>query len=266
MKTLLTCIGFFLSFNCIGQIYSEHDFTQYPIPIVNSDAWYKLDTLKMVFNVSIVEGHLRIEKKDQMLSAKEYSFAQGKLLALDFGEWGGGLYYKADHTLKQTFVVNGESVSTNNRLENYSFILRKNPVLTQIQGKHLLLAPGNTAAVVPYKGKWLFIQGSHIDPNHGSLSQLVVQKDSFTVTEILKLDAYALAITVYDDEIYIATFDGLYGIKNGKTELFLTDLFWKGLYPNSIAIDGHNIYVGMRAGYAQIDKTKMDVRFYKYGK
>jgi len=219
MKILLTLIAICLCFTGIGQTYSKGDFAPYPIPIPNSEAWYKLDTSKASFAVSINGGQLLITK-DQKLSGKEYTLAEGKLLALDLGEWGGGLYYRPDDTLKQTFYVNGEPVNANNKLENYNFVLRTNPARTLIRGKHLLLAGGNTPAIVPYKDNWFFIQGLPVGPNHGWLSQLVVQRDSFVITKILNLDAMPTAISVYNDEVFIATFDGFMVLRMGRRNYF----------------------------------------------
>jgi hypothetical protein len=264
MKKLLTLIIIFLCFNCKGQTYSQSNFSFYPTPLVNSDARYKLDTMKESFSVSIVGGQLRIGK-NTMLSGKEYALTTGKLLLLDLGELGGGLYYKPNDTSKKIFFVNGKPENVNNQLENYDWILKKSPTKNLIKGNFLLIAGGNTQAIVPYKNDWLFIQGMQIGTKHGRLSQLTIKKDSFIVSKIFNFEAIPTAMYIYKDKFFIITNNAFYSIEGGKEELVLNNLFWEGLYPNSIAVINESyIYVGMRGGYAQIDLTKKYMKFYKY--
>lgn len=88
MKQIQTIVIIFLSFNCIGQTYSKNDFSPYAIPKVRSDSWYRLNTSNnKSFSVSITAGKLQIVE-DKQISAVEYPFTNGKLLAFDYGEWG----------------------------------------------------------------------------------------------------------------------------------------------------------------------------------
>lgn len=267
MKQILTLVFIFLSFNCIGQTCSKNDFSPYAIPKVRSGSWYRLNTSNnKSFSVSITAGKLQIVE-DKQTSAVEYPFANGKLLAFDYGEWGGGLYYKPFDASKETFFVNGKLSKADNQIGNYGVVMLPNdPVRDLIKGKYVLVAPGNTQVVVPYHGYWLFIQGlAHMGQNYGSLSKLTVQKDSFIVSKIFDLDAAPTTMTIYKDKIFIATYNSFYCIHRLKKELVLDNLFWEGLYPNSIAIiNERNIYVGMHGGYAKIDLPKKEVKLFIY--
>jgi hypothetical protein len=269
MRNILTLAIIFFSLKCIGQTYSQSDFTEYPIPKVNSDAWLKLDTSsKGSFMVLEVNGQLRITK-DSTLAGKEYAISGGRLLALDLGEWGGGLFFKPDDSLRQSFLVNNKPVNVDNQLEHYDWILHNYPVYVRnlIKGKHLLIAGANTQSLVPCKKEWLFTQGMLVGPNHGWLSQLVMQNDSFTVTKLVDLDAAPKVITVYNDKVFVVTDNGFYRISGGKKETVLDNLFWAGLNPNSIAVvDENHIYVGMHCGYAKADLVKREIKFYRYNK
>jgi hypothetical protein len=272
MKCKLTIFNILLCLNCLAQSYSQTDFTLYSIPQFNSVAWYKVDTSKISFSVSITDNRLQIAKYTEA-SGKECLFSLGTLVALDVGEWGGGLYFKPNDTSKKYFSVNGKPIKADDQIGNFkTFLLKTDSRMSLIARKHVLISPGNTQAVVPYQNSWIYIHSfTNMQGNHGLLSKLNVQNDSFFVSEILDLNAITEAIAVYKQKIFIVTYNGFYCIneQNGQWSKLLEfdELFWKGLYPNSIAaINERNIYVGMRGGYAKIDLKKKGIKFYMYVK
>ncbi|MEX8548015.1 MAG: hypothetical protein V5804_10485 [Mucilaginibacter sp.] len=270
MKQLFTLVIIFFSLNCIGQTYSKNDFYPYPISKVPAKEWEKLDIAKTKsFSVFINAGKLKIVKDKPLPAGIEYAFANGKLLAFDCGEWGGGLYYKPFDASNGSFVVNGQNKKATNEIGSYDFILpAKDPTRNLIKDKYVRVASGNTKAIIPYKDYCLFIQGlAHMSENYGSLSKLTVQKDSFTVSKVLDLDAAPTTMTVYKDKIFILTYNSFYCINKQKKELILNNLFWRGLYPHSIAvINERNIYIGIYGGYAKINLPKKELKLFMYNK
>jgi hypothetical protein len=265
MKSALTLFIISLCLNCAAQTYSLNDFMLYQIPIVHSKEWIKLNNSLKSFAVSVVDGKLHITAY-QEITSKEYSIVGGKLLALDRGEWGGGLYYRPDDTSKKTIIVNGRAVGTDKLLAQSNRMIHINSD-GLIKGGYFLIAPGNIAVCAHYKNSWLFTQTMFPEQRNGWLSQLTVKNDSFEFSKMIDLGAAPLALTIATDNIFVVTYNAFYSILNGKKEAELNNLFWQGLYPNSIAvIDKKNIYIGMRAGYAWIDLMTKDIRFYLYNK
>ena len=269
-KQLFTLVAIFFNLNCSGQTYLKSDFYPYPISKVPTQDWEKLDIAKTKsFSIFISAGKLKIVKDKPLPAGIEYTFANGKLLAFDCGEWGGALYYKPFDASNETFIVNGKLTKATTEISSYDFLLPiKDPTRNLIKGKYVLVAPGNTKAIVPYNNYWLFIQGlAHMSENYGSLSKLAVQKDSFTVSKILDLDAAPNTITVYKDKIFIVTYNSFYCIYKRKKELILNNLFWRGLYPHSIAvINERNIYIGIYGGYAKINLPKKELKLFMFNK
>jgi hypothetical protein len=172
------------------------------------------------------------------------------------GEWGGGLYYKPNDTLKNAFYVNEKSTSFDNQIAGFSlFMLANDPTRKVINGKWIQIAPGNTV-----------IQGlAHMGQNYGSVSKVTQKKDSFTVSKFFTLKDAPSAIAAHKNKIFVASYNKFYSIKDGKEELVLDNLFWEGLAPNSIAfINEKNIFVGMHGGFAKIDLHKKGIKFYVY--
>ncbi len=63
----------------------------------------------------------------------------------------------------------------------------------------------------------------------------------------------------------MATMANFYVLKDFQKEMLFSNLFWMGLYPNSIAVmDEQNVFVGMRGGITQLDLVAKKLKFYKY--
>jgi|GEM_PF-5630396 len=272
MRYILVFFILFFSFHCVGQNYSRKDFTAYAISKVSPELWYKMNTSINSFSISVVAGHLQIFKA---ISARnrEYTVETGKLLPLDIGELGGGLYYKPNDATKDTFFVNGKKVIANSQLSNFKiFLLKNDPKIALIKGKHVLLEGGNMQAVMSYDNDWLFIYNfTNMQGVHGLLSKLTIKKDSFTVKNIFDLAATTEAMTIHNRQIFIITDHGFYNInadgKEWTKELVFDNPLFVKLKANSIAaINKRNIYVGLNGGYAKINLIKKNIKLFVYDK
>ena len=98
----------------------------------------------------------------------------------------------------------------------------------------------------------------------GVMYKLTATNDTFSVELLHEFGSAPLVYTIYKDQILIAAFRSFIFIKDGKQAIVFDDIFWSGLYPNSIcALDEHNIFIGMRRGIAKIDLEDKGLKFYR---
>lgn len=95
------------------QNYSLNDFKESSIPDIYSSDWYKLNSATdKEFIFSVYSGKIKIEKFYDN-SNFQYQFANGTLIAVNMGEFGGGLYYKPlDTSSFKKLFVNGKDVKS----------------------------------------------------------------------------------------------------------------------------------------------------------
>jgi hypothetical protein len=262
MKISLAFAVVFFSLNCMAQIYPLSDFST----SAKSKTWSDTSSTNKLFSVSIFRSRLEISKRVYS-TGQEYPIPGGTLLALDMGEFGGGLYYKPKNTLKDFFFVNGKQVRADYSVTNLYINMREDdPSRELVKGLHVLIAGGNTSSVIAYNNNWLFIDNNAIH-NIGSLSRLTVKKDSFTISKILDFNATPTAVATYKNKVFITTGKGFYIVEDADKKETVFETLWPELLFNSIAIiDEKNIYVGMVGGYAKIDSTTKNIVFYVYNK
>src|SRR6186997_2386997 len=108
MKILLLSLLLSGSSLCYGQEYSLKDFEECEIPKINSKEWFALNHLTdKEFVFSLDSGKIQISKY-KYLPYTQYDMKCGKLIGVNMGEFGGGLYYKPTDSTKE-FFVNGEN-------------------------------------------------------------------------------------------------------------------------------------------------------------
>lgn len=118
--------------------------------------------------------------------------------------------------------------------------------------------------IFEFNGKMYFIMGSaHGSDQGGTLFELTRENGAFSYTQILDLDSAPEAMAIYKNKILIAGHTMFMVIENfQKTNTFSTP-FWRGLYPNSIAVkDEDEVYVGMRGGYAKLSLNTKVVEYF----
>jgi len=201
---------------------------------------------------------------------KAYPLESGTLLSLDFGEWGGGLFYQPGKLSGKTFFLNGKSALVNRKLDNFKLFLSKTGHKAEaINGSnYLTVIPGNVALLQPYQGAWIGTQPFRsMAGSTNTLYKVNLSNDSITVAKLSEFDNTAVALTSYDKEIYVATRQELYKVENGNKTLLMGNVFWQNLNPNSIAvIDREHIYIGMVGGIVQFDELNKEVKFLMYNR
>jgi hypothetical protein len=217
-----------------GQVFSESDFSKSPIPVYSTDPWYVLNQSKNEFALSVKDGQLVITKV-QDKSRCEFVLPKGNLFGTDNGEWGGKLTYKPADGSKPEVKIK----------------------------------EGNIKYIFSFKDTVYFIEGlAHLGTNAGALYKLDTANNTFTVTKMLDFYDAPEAFAMYNNMLLVAGHQNFYIIHdNIMAEILLKDMFWRSLYPNSIAvIDEKHVYIGIRSGYVKLNLKTKDVTFYKYKK
>ncbi|GAB3909229.1 hypothetical protein [Mucilaginibacter boryungensis] len=255
-----------------GKGYSQtiplESFKEVTLPVSGSKEIYALNNKPgQEFAVTLVKGKLMITKATYS-PVFEYPLPEGRLLGVNQGEWGGGLYYKLNDTTIKDIYVNGDARKANTPGDPFRgglMIPERNPITKLIKGT-FLIKTGNIQKVFNYKDSLYTLEGlAHMGLSFGSISKLDIKGNKITGSLRLKFDDAPFGFAIYKDDIYMATLNRFYVIHNWREELILDHLFWSYLYPNSVAVkDAKHIYVGMRAGYAMIDAENKTVVFYQY--
>ena len=249
------------------QNYSLNDFKESSIPDIYSSDWHELNSATdKEFIFSVCSGKIKIEKFYDN-SDFQYQFANGTLIAINMGEFGGGLYYKPlDTSSFKKLFVNGKDVKSI-RQTFFGGLLAppKNPINEVIKNAYLLQS-GTFKFIFLLNDKLYLMSGlSHMDITFGDLFTIRAIKDSFFISHALHIDDSPEAMTVYKSKIFIATAKGFYILdKNLNKEKIFENLFWYGLYPTSVVVlDEENIYVTIRGGYAKLNAIKKEIKFFK---
>jgi hypothetical protein len=267
MKITLLFILTLSSLSCLAQTYSQKDFEAIQLPQDRSTEWYKLDTsLDKAFSVAIINNKL-VVRADTESVGKIYTLPEGRLMALDMGEWVGGLTYKPNDSTLRYFYVNDKPDTLNNKYFNLKmFISKKDRILNYFKGKQLRIIFGDIHQVFFYKDDVLLVEEvNDLEKDRGAILNLSINKDIVKYTVMTEINDAPHAIATYRYTIFVATLRGFYIVDNWKAKPIFESLSWYGLNPNSVAIlDKEHVYVGMHCGYAMIDLSKKSLVFYKH--
>lgn len=218
--------------NCVKNDIPK-DFVQNALPEKNSNANLELNNSKKEFSVEIVENKLKVDSvRDNTYN--QLKFFNGKLVAIDKGEWGGKIEFVADNPSQ----------------------------------KPLLIKEGNVKFIFKLNNKIYFIEGlAHLGINEGELFELEYSKNKFTYKKVLKFEDAPEAMSIYNYKLYIAGYENFYVIDKDKNKVVFKNQFWCNLLPNSVAvINESEIYIGIRAGIAKFNSVTGNAIFYKYVK
>lgn len=230
IKTILTIKILFFGPLLLGQTIKIPDnFIEAKIPSVESTEWFKLSHSKDYYAVKNVNNELRIEQT-KFKDKVEYLTKKGKLIGYDEGEFGGRLNY----------IPNSDP------------------------SKSIEIMFGNIVDIFEFNSKIYILQGGY---KGGAISELNIDKEKFNVKKLFIFDNSPLAAQVFEDKIYVVSFNGFYVVENNDWEKIFYNQFWWGLYPSSIAyFDDENIFLGIRGGIVKIDLTNRTVKFYQENK
>lgn len=219
------------STSLLGQQYSKADFVELRRSNIDSVRNVIPDRVGIrEFNITSKNNDIEInsfkEEREVMLE-----FAQGKLIGVDRGEWGGRIEF-----------------------------------LDKVSGERTLIKEGNVKFIFQYQGKTYFIEGlAHLSMSKGSMYRLDYDNSIFTPVKVIDFEDAPEAMYIHNDLLYIAGFKTFFLVKDLKKEEVFSETMWSGQYPNSIVvIDNRNVYVGFREGYAKLDIADREIRYFVY--
>ncbi len=160
----------------------------------------------------------------------------GWLLASDFGEWGGDIYWLSENGKRQHKIY-GENVG--------SFVQNAHGDLFALTGlSHMGLSTGGVLRLIPVGTKG--DKSVHDMTNAAAPWKVKVLAD-------LQEKAY-VAVAEKDGSLLVVTRDRLVRVSpDGTVRNLVEKAFWGGLYPNSLVSgDAGRLYIGMRHGVARI--------------
>lgn len=230
IKTILAIkFLFFASLLLCQSIKIPNNFVESRIPSVESPEWFKLSHSKGYYAVKNVNNELLI-KQTKFKDKVEYLTKNGKLIGYDKGEFGGRLNY----------IPNSDPSKT------------------------IEIMFGNIVDIFEFNSKIYILQGGD---KGGAILELNIDKEKFNVKRLFIFDNPPLAAQVFEDKIYVVSFNGFYVVENNNWEKIFYNQFWSGLYPSSIAyFDDENIFLGIRSGIVKIDLKNRNVKFYQENK
>jgi len=219
-------LGKFTIYGQNMRIYpSIEGLTEFEIPTVYSTDWYNLNHSKDDYYTDHT-GNVIISN----ISKSRESILEvqdGKLIGTNYGEWGGKLIFKNDK-IEYTILQKNICGIINFGNEIY--------VLTGLS--HLGIREGKIIKIEQINGKW---------------------KCTFNID----LNNSPEIFDVFENELYIVTFDGLAIFDGNNIQQLLKKQFWANLYPQSIYVNEKIIGIGLRGCIAIINKENNEVKYYK---
>ncbi|MFH6937026.1 hypothetical protein [Flavobacterium sp. FlaQc-30] len=194
------------------------NFKEIPIPKKNSDEIRKLNYSKNEYKVKYENNKLEVENYTPNRNT-ELKINNGILKGYNHGEWGGQLLFRSN------------------------------------DNKETEIKTGNILFIFNYKNKIFFIEGiSHLSINEGFLYELEIEGNKFSYKKVLDFEDCPEAYAIFDDKIYIASYQNFYKIENLKIKTIFNNDFWGGLYPNSIALKNEEkVFIGIRGGIIELN-------------
>mgnify|MGYP003575437454 CR=1 FL=1 len=256
-----------LSLSARSQTYTPDDFQQMDAPLPMTPEWFKLNgKVDHQIKVSLSNGNVQFShfewEKD---TSNEYTLACGKLIAINQGEFGGGLYFEPLKPNSKVLINGKKSRVENDPWRGGLMVPETNPVLKRIANS-VLLKNGIVNSIFSFKDSLYFLEGlSHLSSSYGILFRLGFEGTSFSISKVFDIGDAPSTYGIYRDTLLLVTRSGLYIIDEKMQKItILKDCFWQGLYPNSVAIrDMEHIYIGMRGGYALVNIRSKEVQFFR---
>ena len=231
---------------------------------MNSKEWFDFNqSTDKEFIFSLDSGKIRVSKY-RYVSDTEYDIPSGKLIGVNMGEWGGGLYYRQRDSTKIIFVNGKRSEDIHPGWFGGLDVPESNPI-TKVVKDCKLLQSGNVQFIFRFKDSIYFLGGLAHGLNFGSLFSLRCKVDSFFITKALDLGDAPSAMCIHGDFIYLAGSKGFYIIDRSlNIKTILDNSFWYGLYPTSvIVLNKQNVFVAIRGGYVKINPEDKKITLYK---
>ena len=104
---------------------------------------------------------------------------------------------------------------------------------------------------------------SHLGISEGKIHKLEIINGKWECTFSKEFNSSPEIYTIFDNKLYVVTFNGLIVFDGSNIEYLLNRQFWSSLYPQSIYINNEIIAIGMRGCIAVFNKQNNEVKCYK---
>ena len=131
--------------------------------------------------------------------------------------------------------------------------------------KPVPIKAGNIRLLFQANNRVYFIEGlAHMGFNAGALYQITGKAPAFTWVKLADFDDAPEAFAVVGTDVYIAQFHGFTVLRNLRKEAIVEKTFWRGLYPNSVAVfNNDEVCIGLRGGYVRLNTQTKVVQFFQ---
>jgi extradiol dioxygenase family protein len=252
----------------LGQTYDLKDFVKAPPPVPGSVQYTQLMQKPQWYQVEVVDGQLRVNAMPRSSDAIPCMIGTDSLLFVNYGEFGGGIFYKPSDTARRNFFVNGQQGPSGKAFFGGLMIPKTNPLAIQLRS-YLLVANGDMNAVLHYKDSLFYFTGYTLTMGNseGAIFSLDLHGNQFTITRINRMHDNPRVGVVDGDRIWIETSNGaVLKYEDGQVTTLIEPMEWLDyLSPQSMTTDGHGtLYLGMGGGYMTVDTATKAWSFFRY--
>ncbi len=212
--------------------FIEKNWKHKPIPQSQSKQWEATNQSEKEWRVFKVNNQLFFDKNKRKKNSKErvtqINVNDGVLYGVDAGEWGGKLYWQSNSGQEKYDIATG----------NFKQFIKDNDDVYILEGL------------------------AHLSSSTGKIWRISA-KDKWTAEEYLDLeDAPYAAVVDNSGNAYVVTSQKLLKIslKNKVVSTLYSDMFWWGMYSNSIEMmNDATLVIGMRGGIVKVSLKKNEI-------
>lgn len=244
-----------------GKVFSQNifispDFVESSMPakmaygiIEYQKDWLDLSSSKAC-NIEFINDSLRLKntKSSNHLKKIELKAFDGLLFANYNGHFDRKLEYISNKNKDSKIEINSGNITSIFEFNDKIYFIESNLIVIK-RNEHV------------YSKTKDFRIGSR----NASLYEIYMANGDFVTKKVGDFDENPYVMKIFNDKIFFASYSNFYVLENMEIKLKLADIYWSGLYPNSIAVKNEeNIFVGIRGGFVKIDLTTRKIIFYKY--
>lgn len=205
--------------------FNAKDWRITALPHYPSAEWSRANQSRDEYEVRLVKNMLHVGHAKRRTGDKK-EVEGGALIAVNHGEFGGGLYWKKDGVNSTRFI-----------------------------------SPGNFHTFFEVNNRHYVFEGlAHLSVSNGNICRLALDSGEWRVAEIIKLGDAPYAYAFLDSStITVVASNKLLDVNlnNRKIKSIVDSAFWSGMYPNSIVNEFSSTqWIGMRGGVLKITRGK----------
>jgi hypothetical protein len=232
MHKILVIVFFLFGFTLYGQnkqiwpeIIGLEEFTTFTL---YSSEYYEFSS-RNIDNRYYIDNNGKIIVKRRERENTEYLFEYdgGVFIGINHGEFGGNLVY---------------------RINNFEYEIIQD----------------NIRYILIYRDEVYLLTGlSHGWSSRGNIVKLKKTNEIWEIDFIKALNSEPKCFTIYNDQIFIITTDGINIFDGNDINVLLIEAYWRYYSPDNIYINNEIIGIGLRGCIAIIDRRNNAIKYYK---